>query len=84
MGVERPEVLEYDILVRIDKEDIHILNYLLEAEDHVMNIRSLEGEYLRVIAPKDMVLDAIRLLESAKTVVDLELVELRPNDGNAG
>lgn len=84
MGVERFEVLEYDILVRIDKEDIHILNYLLEAEDHVMNIRSLEGEYLRVIAPKDMVLDAIRLLESAKTVVDLELVELRPNDGNAG
>lgn len=84
MGVERPEVLEYDILVRIDKEDIHILNYLLEAEDHVMNIRSLEGKYLRVIAPKDMVLDAIRLLESAKTVVDLELVELRPNDGNAG
>jgi len=84
VGVERPEVLEYDILVRIDKEDIHILNYLLEAEDHVMNIRSLEGEYLRVIAPKDMVLDAIRLLESAKTVVDLELVELRPNDGNAG
>uniref|UniRef100_A0A7C4GGB5 DUF4911 domain-containing protein n=1 Tax=Fervidobacterium thailandense TaxID=1008305 RepID=A0A7C4GGB5_9BACT len=76
--------MEYDILVRIDKEDIHILNYLLEAEDHVMNIRSLEGEYLRVIAPKDMVLDAIRLLESAKTVVDLELVELRPNDGNAG
>ncbi|WP_241498781.1 DUF4911 domain-containing protein [Fervidobacterium thailandense] len=84
MSVERPEVLEYDILVRINKEDIHILNYLLEAEDHVMNIRSLEGEYLRVIAPKDTVLDAIRLLESAKTVVNLELVELRPNDGNAG
>ncbi|ODN30224.1 hypothetical protein A4H02_06600 [Fervidobacterium thailandense] len=84
VSVERPEVLEYDILVRINKEDIHILNYLLEAEDHVMNIRSLEGEYLRVIAPKDTVLDAIRLLESAKTVVNLELVELRPNDGNAG
>ncbi|MCX7653190.1 MAG: DUF4911 domain-containing protein [Fervidobacterium sp.] len=75
--------LEYDILVKIKKEDVHILNYLLEAEDHVMNIRSFEGEFLKVISPKDMVIDAIRLLESAKTIVELEIVEMKPNTGSA-
>ncbi|MEN3043161.1 MAG: DUF4911 domain-containing protein [Fervidobacterium sp.] len=75
--------LEYDILVKIKREDVHILNYLLEAEDHVMNIRSFEGEFLKVISPKDMVIDAIRLLESAKTIVELEIVEMKPNTGSA-
>ncbi len=75
--------VEYDILVKINKEDVHILNYLLEAEDNVMNIRSFEGEFLKVISPKDMVVDAIRLLESARTIVNLEIVELKPNNGSA-
>lgn len=75
--------VEYDILVKINKEDVHILNYLLEAEDNVMNIRSFEGEFLKVISPKDMVVDAIRLLESARTMVELEIVELKPNNGSA-
>lgn len=81
---ETREILEYDIIVRIDKEDVHVLNYLLEGEDNVMNIRAFEGEFLRVIATKDTVLDAVRLLESARSYVQLELVELRPNDGHAG
>lgn len=75
--------VEYDILVKINKEDVHILNYLLEAEDNVMNIRSFEGEFLKVISPKDMIVDAIRLLESARTMVELEIVELKPNNGSA-
>ncbi|HOJ94318.1 MULTISPECIES: DUF4911 domain-containing protein [Fervidobacterium] len=77
------DILEYDILVRINKEDVHILNYLLEAEDNTMNIRSFEGEFLKVIATKDTVIDAIKLLESARAIVNLEIVKLNPNNGSA-
>ncbi|AMW33660.1 MULTISPECIES: DUF4911 domain-containing protein [Fervidobacterium] len=83
-SVNALEPVEYDILVKLKKEDVHILNYLLEAEDNVMNIRSFEGEFLKVIATKDTVVDAIRLLESAKSFVDLEIITLKPNNGNAG
>jgi len=82
LNVQEP--VEYDILVKIKKEDVHILNYLLEAEDNVMNIRSFEGEYLKVIATKDTVIDAIRLLENVRSLVDLEIVMLKPNNGSAG
>jgi hypothetical protein len=82
LNVQEP--VEYDILVKIKKEDVHILNYLLEAEDNVMNIRSFEGEYLKVIATKDTVIDAIRLLENVRSLVDLEIVALKPNNGSAG
>jgi len=78
------EILEYDILVKLRKEDVHILNYLLETEDNIMNIRSFEGEYLRVIATKDTVVEAMRLLESAKSFVELEIISLKPSDGSAG
>lgn len=78
------EPAEYDIFIKIIKEDVHILNYLLEAEDNVMNIRSFEGEFLRVISPKDIVVDAIRLLESIRSIINLEIVELKPNNGSAG
>ena len=81
LNVQEP--VEYDILVKIKKEDVHILNYLLEAEDNVMNIRSFEGEYLKVIATKDTVVDAIRLLENVRSLVDLEIVALKPNNGSA-
>jgi hypothetical protein len=81
LNVQEP--VEYDILVKIKKEDIHILNYLLEAEDNVMNIRSFEGEYLKVIATKDTVIEAIRLLENVRSLVDLEIVVLKPNNGSA-
>lgn len=77
------EVSEYDIIVKMERENVHMLNYILEAEDNIMNIRSFEGDYLRVIATKDTVIDAIRLLESVKEYIDLEIVELRPNNGKA-
>ncbi|HCI29896.1 MAG TPA: DUF4911 domain-containing protein [Fervidobacterium sp.] len=78
------EVLEYDIIVKMERGKVHLLNYILEAEDNAMNIRSFEGEYLKVIAPKDTVIDAIKLLESVKEYVDLEIIGLRPNNGTAG
>ena len=77
------EVSEYDIIVKMERENVHMLNYILEAEDNIMNIRSFEGDYLRVIATKDTVIDAIKLLESVKEYIDLEIVELRPNNGKA-
>jgi len=77
------EISEYDIIVKMERENVHMLNYILEAEDNIMNIRSFEGDYLRVIATKDTVIDAIKLLESVKEYIDLEIVELRPNNGKA-
>ena len=77
------EISEYDIIVKMERENVHMLNYILEAEDNIMNIRSFEGDNLRVIATKDTVIDAIRLLESVKEYIDLEIVELRPNNGKA-
>jgi len=77
------EISEYDIIVKMERENVHMLNYILEAEDNIMNIRSFEGDYLRVIATKDTVIDAIKLLESVKEYIDLQIVELRPNNGKA-
>ncbi|MBP7303235.1 MAG: DUF4911 domain-containing protein, partial [Fervidobacterium sp.] len=51
------EISEYDIIVKMERENVHMLNYILEAEDNIMNIRSFEGDYLRVIATKDTVID---------------------------
>lgn len=88
MNVERhieyiTDILEYDILVKMKKEDVHMLNYLLEAEDNVMNIRSFKGDFLKVIVPKDMLVSAIKLLESVKGIVELEIVDIKSNTGSA-
>jgi len=46
-------MMEYDILIEVAKEDVHILNYVLEVEENVMNIRKYEDGMLRIIVPED-------------------------------
>ncbi len=77
------EPVEYDVLVKINKEDIHIVNYIVEGEDNVMNIRSIDGEFLKIISPKDFLVDTIVLLSSLREIINLEIYEIRPNSGKA-
>lgn len=74
---------EYDIFIAIEKTKIHNLCYIVEAEDNLMNLRHVEEDgRLKIIVPGDLLDEALRLLESAKNCVDLEVVEIRENPGH--
>ncbi|MCD6551497.1 DUF4911 domain-containing protein [Thermotoga sp.] len=73
--------MEYDIYVKVSKEDVHLLNYLLEVEEHMFNIRKYEDGVLRIITPFPK--EAIELLEGCKEMVELEIVDVRENPGEA-
>ncbi|HDG62042.1 MAG: DUF4911 domain-containing protein [Thermotogaceae bacterium] len=75
--------MEYDILIEVAKEDVHILNYVLEVEENVMNIRKYEDGMLRIIVPEDLKEEALKLLEGVKEIVDLKIVSIRKNEGSA-
>ena len=76
-------MMEYDILIEVAKEDVHILNYVLEVEENVMNIRKYENGILRIIVPEDLKEEALKLLEGVKEIVDLKIVSIRKNEGSA-
>ncbi len=76
-------MMEYDILIEVAKEDVHILNYVLEVEENVMNIRKYEDGILRIIVPEDLKEEALKLLEGVKEIVDLKIVSIRKNEGSA-
>jgi hypothetical protein len=76
-------VLEYDIYVRMPVEDTHILGYLAEAEEHIMNIRHSElvDNAVKVIVPADLLQEALRMLELLKEELPLEILRYEPNPG---
>jgi len=76
-------MMEYDILIEVAKEDVHILNYVLEVEENVMNIRKYEDGILRIIVPEDLKEEALKLLEGVREIVDLKIVSIRKNEGSA-
>ncbi|TYB92401.1 MAG: DUF4911 domain-containing protein [Kosmotoga sp.] len=79
----RKNALEYDIFLNIKKEDIHVLCYIVEAEDNLMNVRhTTDDGYLKIIVPGDMLEDALNFLESIKNVIELEVVDIRENPGH--
>lgn len=74
---------EYDLYLRIAKPDIHVLCYIVEAEDNLMNIRHVtEDGFLKIIVPGDLLKDALGFLESIGNYIDLEVVEIRENPGH--
>lgn len=75
--------MEYDILVEISKEDVHILNYVLEVEENIMNIRKFEDGVLRIIVPADLKEEALKLLEGVKRIVDMRIISIKKNEGKA-
>jgi hypothetical protein len=64
-------------------EDTHILGYLAEAEEHIMNIRHSElvDNAVKVIVPADLLQEALRMLELLKEELPLEILRYEPNPG---
>ncbi|QTA37598.1 DUF4911 domain-containing protein [Thermosipho ferrireducens] len=75
--------MEYDILVKISREDVHFLSYVLETEDNMMNIRKYENGILRIIVPDAFKNEVLKLLESMKKHIKLEVVDVKKNNGSA-
>ncbi|PNE22973.1 hypothetical protein V511_03640 [Mesotoga sp. Brook.08.YT.4.2.5.1] len=77
------EALEYDLFIRIRPEDIHVLCYIAEAEDNLMNIRHVTDEgLLKIIVPAGLLEELKSFLQSIKKRIDLEVVEIRANPGH--
>ena len=74
---------EYDIFIDVDKNDIHLITYLLEAEPHMMNIRNRqENGYLKIIGPSYFLNDSLTLIDSLKTqAFHMEVVKVEPHNG---
>ncbi|MBT1248306.1 MULTISPECIES: DUF4911 domain-containing protein [unclassified Thermosipho (in: thermotogales)] len=75
--------MEIDILLKIDKNDVHYLSYILEAQDNMVNIRKYEGEILRIITTDYFKEDILKMLDSLKMDIDFDIVEIRKNSGSA-
>ena len=76
--------MEYDVYVRIDKEKVHDLSYIIEVEDNLTNVRKYENGLLRLIVPADLKDDLLELLEGVKEMVPLEIERIEVNPGSAG
>ncbi len=76
-------IREYDVYVRIDREKVHDLSYILEVEDNLANIRKYEGGILRIIVPADLKDDLMELLAGVRELVDLEIESVEVNRGSA-
>ncbi len=74
---------EYDIYVQISKEDVHTLNYILEAEDNLINVRHIDpaSGLLKIIVVDDALEDVLKLLNSLKDELHLKVVKYEPNRG---
>jgi len=77
------EILEYDIYVKMPVEETHILGYLAEAEEHIINIRHSEliDGAVKVIVPALLLDEALRMLELVKEELPLEIIRYEPNPG---
>lgn len=76
------EILEYDVYVKVRRKDIHLITYLLESVDNLMNVRNvIENNLMKIICPKDTLDDSLKLINSLKEVTDLEVVKVEPNNG---
>ncbi|ONN28030.1 hypothetical protein XJ44_00335 [Thermosipho affectus] len=75
--------MEIDILLNIDKNDVHYLSYILEAQDNMVNIRKYEGGILRIVTTDYFKEDILKMLDSLKMDIDFDIVEIRKNSGSA-
>ena len=74
---------EYDIYVQIPKKEVHTLNYILEAEDNLINVRHIDpaSGLLKIIVVDDALEDVLKLLNSLKDELHLKVVKYGPNRG---
>ncbi len=74
---------EYDVYVDIPKSEVHTLNYILEAEDNLLNVRHVDpaSGLLKIIVVDDMLEDLLKLLKSLEDELHLKVVRYEPNRG---
>ncbi len=74
---------EYDVYVEIPKAEVHMLNYILEAEDNFLNVRHIDpaSGLLKIVVIDDQLDDLLKLLNSLKNELRLKVVKYEPNRG---
>lgn len=82
-GCELLSALEYDLYVRIAEQDIHMINYLLEAEDNLLNVRNVNPRtgLLKIVVIDTDLQDMLKLLAYLKNDLHLEVVRYEPSRG---
>ncbi len=75
--------IEYDVYVDIPKSEVHTLNYILEAEDNLINVRHIDpaSGLLKIVVVDDELNDVLKLLDSLKDELHLRVVKYEPNRG---
>ena len=75
--------IEYDVYVEISKSEVHTLNYILEAEDNLINVRHIDpaSGLLKIVVIDDELDDVLKLLDSLKDELYLRVVKYEPNRG---
>jgi len=78
------QVQEYDVYVKMPVEYAHLLGYLSEAEDHIMNIRHADNDEkaVKIIVPSAFLQQVLDMLESLKEEFDLVVLRYEPNPGH--
>ncbi len=75
--------LEYDLYIKIDEPDIHMINYMLEAEDNLLNVRNVDpkSNLLKIVVVDTDLSDMLKLLNYLKDELHLEVVKYGPSLG---
>ncbi len=75
--------MEYDLYVRIEESDIHMINYMLEAEDNLLNVRNIDpkSNLLKIVVVDTDLSDMLNLLNYLKDELHLEVVKYGPSLG---
>ncbi|ABR31618.1 hypothetical protein SU69_09005 [Thermosipho melanesiensis] len=76
--------MEIDILVKINKDDVHYLSYILESQDNMVNVRKYEGNILRIITLDYFKDDVLSILRGLKNDISFEVIKIEKNCGSAG
>ncbi len=75
--------MEYDVYVDIPKAEVHTLNYILEAEDNLLNVRHIDpaSGLLKIVVVDDALEELLKLLQSLQKELHLKVVKYEPNRG---
>jgi len=77
--VETEEILEYDVIVEIPKDRIHLFGFILEGWDNLANLRHADLENaVRIIVPKDRVEELLDILEVLCEHVGAKIRKIKP------
>lgn len=74
---------EMNILVEIEKDDVHLLSYILESEDNLLNIRKYENGILKIITTSSLLDNVMTLLNSLNDRINFKIIKIEENPGTA-